>query len=61
MTLAGYAGSEIGNKYPQDPKVLNKVLGLRGLTICRTAELARPEEDRDGDRACRNAGDRGTQ
>jgi inosose dehydratase len=34
MALAGYAGSEIGNKYPQDPKVLNKALGLRGLTIC---------------------------
>jgi inosose dehydratase len=34
MALAGYAGSEIGNKYPQDPKVLNKALDLRGLTIC---------------------------
>jgi inosose dehydratase len=34
MALAGYTGSEIGNKYPQDPKVLNKALGLRGLTIC---------------------------
>jgi inosose dehydratase len=34
MALAGYAGSEIGNKYPQDPKVLNKALGLRGLTVC---------------------------
>jgi inosose dehydratase len=34
MALAGYVGSEIGNKYPQDPKVLNKALGLRGLTIC---------------------------
>jgi inosose dehydratase len=34
MALAGYTGSEIGNKYPQDPKILNKALGLRGLTIC---------------------------
>ena len=34
MALAGYAGSEIGNKYPKDPNVLNKALGLRGLTIC---------------------------
>ncbi|MDR2636911.1 MAG: myo-inosose-2 dehydratase [Zoogloeaceae bacterium] len=34
MALAGYTGSEIGNKYPRDPKVLNKALELRGLTIC---------------------------
>jgi inosose dehydratase len=34
MALAGYTGSEIGNKYPTDPAVLNKALGLRGLTIC---------------------------
>ena len=34
MALAGFAGSEVGNKYPKDPKVLNKALELRGLTIC---------------------------
>ncbi|GHT98074.1 inosose dehydratase [Spirochaetia bacterium] len=34
MALAGYEGSEVGNKYPKDPRVLNKALGLRGLTIC---------------------------
>jgi len=34
MALAGFAGSEVGNKYPKDPKVLNRALGLRGLTIC---------------------------
>ncbi|GHV95478.1 inosose dehydratase [Spirochaetia bacterium] len=34
MALAGFAGSEVGNKYPKDPKVLNKALKLRGLTIC---------------------------
>ena len=34
MALAGFSGSEVGNKYPKDPKVLNKALGLRGLTIC---------------------------
>jgi inosose dehydratase len=34
MALAGFAGSEVGNKYPRDPAVLNKALGLRGLTIC---------------------------
>jgi inosose dehydratase len=34
MALAGYEGSEVGNKYPKDTKVLNKALSLRGLTIC---------------------------
>ena len=34
MALAGFSGSEVGNKYPKDPKVLNKALDLRGLTIC---------------------------
>ncbi|MDR2618626.1 MAG: myo-inosose-2 dehydratase, partial [Treponema sp.] len=34
MALAGYEGSEVGNKYPKDPKTLNRALGLRGLTIC---------------------------
>ena len=34
MALAGFEGSEVGNKYPKEPAVLNKALGLRGLTIC---------------------------
>jgi len=34
MALAGYTGSEIGNKYPKDKEVLKKALELRGLTIC---------------------------
>lgn len=34
MALAGFEGSEIGNKYPRNPEVLNKALRLRGLTIC---------------------------
>ncbi|MDR2028836.1 MAG: myo-inosose-2 dehydratase, partial [Treponema sp.] len=34
MALAGFTGSEVGNKYPRDPKVLNRALALRGLTIC---------------------------
>jgi inosose dehydratase len=34
MALAGFSGSEVGNKYPKDPKVLNKALQMRGLTIC---------------------------
>lgn len=34
MALAGYTGSEVGNKYPKDPAVLKKALKLRGLEIC---------------------------
>jgi inosose dehydratase len=34
MALAGFAGSEVGNKYPKDAKTLNRALKLRGLTIC---------------------------
>jgi inosose dehydratase len=34
MALAGFAGSEVGNKYPRDPDVLNRALALRGLTVC---------------------------
>ena len=34
MALAGFEGSEVGNKYPKDPPVLKHYLDLRGLTIC---------------------------
>ena len=34
MALAGYTGSEIGNKYPKDATVLKKALELRGMEIC---------------------------
>lgn len=34
MALAGYTGSEVGNKYPKDPVVLKKALEIRGLEIC---------------------------
>ena len=34
MALAGFTGSEIGNKYPKDPVVLKKALELRGMQIC---------------------------
>jgi len=34
MALAGYTGSEVGNKYPKDPTVLKKALELRGIEIC---------------------------
>ena len=34
MALAGFTGSEVGNKYPKDPAVLKKALTLRGIEIC---------------------------
>lgn len=34
MALAGFTGSEVGNKYPKDPEVLKKALELRGIEIC---------------------------
>ena len=34
MALAGFTGSEVGNKYPKDPEVLRKALELRGVEIC---------------------------
>jgi inosose dehydratase len=34
MALAGFSGSEIGNKYPKDPAVLKHYLDVRGLQIC---------------------------
>lgn len=34
MALAGFKGSEIGNKYPEDPAVLKHYLDVRGLQIC---------------------------
>ncbi|WP_369901673.1 myo-inosose-2 dehydratase [Bacillus manliponensis] len=33
MTLAGFNGSEVGNKYPRDTAVLKKALELRNLEI----------------------------
>lgn len=34
MALAGFTGSEVGNKYPKNPEVLKKALELRGVEIC---------------------------
>lgn len=34
MALAGFSGSEVGNKYPKDPVQLRKALELRGIQIC---------------------------
>lgn len=33
MALAGFTGTEVGNKYPKDPAVLKKYLDLRGLSV----------------------------
>ncbi|MDR1521220.1 MAG: myo-inosose-2 dehydratase [Planctomycetota bacterium] len=33
MALAGFAGTEIGNKYPRDPAVLRRALEIRGLEV----------------------------
>lgn len=34
MALAGFQGTEIGNKYPKDPAALKKALELRGIQVC---------------------------
>ncbi len=34
MALAGFTGTEIGNKYPADPAVLRHYLDVRGLRVC---------------------------
>lgn len=34
MALAGYAGSEVGTKYPADAAALKRALDLRGMVIC---------------------------
>ncbi len=34
MALAGYTGSEVGNKYPKDPAELKRALEMRGIRIC---------------------------
>ncbi|PKM51986.1 MAG: myo-inosose-2 dehydratase [Firmicutes bacterium HGW-Firmicutes-7] len=48
MALAGFTGSEVGCKYPTDPTVLKKAIGLRGIQICNawfsTLFTSEPEE-----------------
>lgn len=34
MALAGYAGCEVGSKYPRDPAALHRFLDIRGLSVC---------------------------
>ena len=49
MALAGFTGSEVGNKYPKNPEVLKKALSLRGIEICNawlsTSLNSRPDEE----------------
>ena len=49
MALAGFAGSEVGNKYPKDPAVLKPMLDLRGIEICNawfsTFLISKPYEE----------------
>ena len=49
MALAGFTGSEIGNKYPKDPVVLKAALDLRGIEICNawfsTFLITKPYEE----------------
>lgn len=34
MALAGFVGSEVGNKYPKDTDLLKEKLDIRGIQIC---------------------------
>ncbi|MXP67858.1 myo-inosose-2 dehydratase [Pantoea sp. Aalb] len=34
IALAGFVGSEVGSKYPHDPKILKPMLDIRGIKIC---------------------------
>ncbi len=49
MALAGFKGSEIGNKYPMDTALLRHKLEVRGLEICNawfsTLFTSRPYEE----------------
>ncbi|MBQ7263163.1 MAG: myo-inosose-2 dehydratase [Synergistaceae bacterium] len=49
MALAGFAGCEIGNKYPSDPVALRRELDLRGLRVASRWHssfiLSRPMEE----------------
>ena len=32
--LAGFEGTEVGNKYPKDPTILKKYMDIRSLSVC---------------------------
>lgn len=48
MALAGYLGTEVGNKYPKEPAVLKPMLEIRNLSVCNawfsTFFTTEPEE-----------------
>lgn len=43
MALAGFSGSEIGNKYPSDPAVLKPYLDIRGAANLQRLVLVLPD------------------
>ncbi|GAB6137250.1 myo-inosose-2 dehydratase [Halanaerobaculum tunisiense] len=49
MALAGFTGSEVGNKYPDDPEELKSKLDIRGIQICNawfsTFFATKPQEE----------------
>lgn len=51
--LAGFAGTEVGGKFPADVNILNKALKLRGLEIasqwCSTFLCGRPYSETEAD------------
>lgn len=53
MALAGFTGSEVGNKYPKDVEVLKKALELRGVEICNawfsTFLISKPYEETEAE------------
>ncbi len=53
MSLAGFTGCEVGNKYPKDPAVLKAALDLRGLRIANqwfsSFVLSKPMEEVEKD------------
>ena len=53
MALAGFTGSEVGNKYPKDPAILKPMLELRGIEICNawfsTFLISKPYEETEAE------------
>ena len=53
MALAGFTGSEVGNKYPKEPAVLKPMLELRGIEICNawfsTFLISKPYEETEAE------------
>lgn len=48
MALAGFTGTEVGNKYPRDIAVLKKALKMRGIQVCNawfSAHFTSKKED----------------